>query len=337
LPLGVFWLMDIRGFCEKQQVQIRQIVGGATTSQPLLHLGHPMKDVFLAPDASIAGNVAFDSATNINLIPGHDLVNQSELKPLAKASYRGLASHLEAPFTEEWLDKLKIFFPELKVRQGSFGVNLNTLNDKASLILVRGDNIQISGQYRNRTPLIILAEDTVEASNAVDLNRCWIIARKSFRSNISLSGSNAHILSPRIEVLGEVSMVNSTLTAIPWPGVTQTGGSIKLSGKGSFSGALTALFPDPNVDPLWINKGFAAIAKERHIDSQGYVFCDGHLSMRGNHSGPIRAKVWKYQDRQASFPGRLSDLVLTPSAERGSSLWGIQNQMGSTAYTWEAR
>lgn len=337
LPLGMFWLLDIRGYSGIQEIQIRRIVGGATNREPLLHLGHPMKDVVLAKDATLNGMVAFDTAQNINVQTGHTLASQAEIKSLPIAAYANLAQHLQAPFTQEWLETLKTMFPEIKVRTNSYQVDLEQLNDKSPLILVQGENIRLTGEYRNRAPLIILAGGEIEAPSALGLNNCWIISKEGFHSRISLTGHNIHILSPLIEILGEVEMTGSTLSAVPTPALSQTAASLKLSGRGSYNGALVALSPTSADDSQWLNRGTPFIEKERLIDSSGYVFCDGGLAMRGQHQGAIRTRVWDFRDRQASFPGRISDINLTTNPNSSVSVWGIGGQKGSVLHSWEAK
>ena len=333
LPLGLFWILESHGKAHSAEVRTRTIHGGLGQSQHLLQMAKAMKDLVVSDDVRIEGDVRFGTG---DLLPNnHPLREQSSVGSVVTCKKAGLAAHLAGPFSDAWEAQMKVMFPQAVWLTGDNVVNLSELPSGDPLTIVKGRTMSLGGTFDENYPLIVLAQGDIAAPQGLNGRNLWLIAQGSIRVERQTQGSQLHFLGRRIDLLGSLDVQRSTLSAVAWASQSQGQATIRLSGRGSFSGSLVALATSGELarELGWERDGPAAIFKDKTIDTHGFIYCEGTLSLRGVHRGAIVAHQWNYQQGSASFPGRMDDVVLS-AGEETLGVWGMEGHRGEEVYSW---
>lgn len=335
LPFGMFWLVDATGYADQHNIRIREIVGTTAVFEDVLHLVEAAR-LTSGRDATMDGSLLIAYGGRAPDDPFFDN-NRYGYAPAFNTT--DLAGFLEAQFKPEWGTILTEIFPEAVQQSVSQELNLSTLPLDSPLTVIRGNDLMLRGSYRGG-PLMILA-DNIYSEGPIELTNTWITARNQIRFNAGLAALEMHLLAPYIELSSEVDVVSSSATGVAWDETVQINSYVNLRGFGAFDGGVAVIAADgPYQAALgWQKKGTARLFIGPRLNTSGFVYCEGRVSIRGDHRGTISGRSWNYQDGDASFPDRFADARLGPG-EPVRFPWGVSGRGGTlpaaAVYSWGA-
>lgn len=331
LPVGLFYLVQVQGTCGPHRLQKTWMVGARTSAEPLLALDQQVHEMSLRQSAIFSGPIVFNSATQSQWRPSPEIAPLAELGDLPLFSFHGLAEHLQLQGSQLWEDQLKTIFPDLRVVEREGQLALASLSSGGPT-LVRGGSLALSGTLSGEGPYIFLAQD-VRGENAT-LNNAWILASGNVEFRGKTNADHVHVVAERIVLHDQLDFQNSSLSALAWSQDHGRMASVHLYGEGFFHGSLLALPMDERLrrEFGFQKSGQAIVFKESPIRSEGLIFCENVVSIRGSHAGSVRAGIWEYFEHNSRFVGRLEDVSLTQGLG-GFTVWGLGSKSGEPVYS----
>ncbi|MCB1049816.1 MAG: hypothetical protein H6510_16690 [Acidobacteria bacterium] len=330
LPLGMAYIVETEGICGPHRLHKRWVVGARAPDSPRLTLSQSVKDMSLRPKATIDGTIWFDASVQQGWNPPENMIGLAEPKDITPFSFSGLAQHLNTQGSEAWLTTLKEMFPNLRVMGLPERLNVKELASSDPVVLI-GDSVQLTGTLETSGFRILLVNQCrAETIQASDL---WIIAKDRIEVRGQSGGSQCHFLAPQIATYDQIDFENSSFTAVNWALDNGRDAAIHLYGQGFFQGSLVALAMDESLarEFSFEKKGGCIVFKETGIATEGLIFSQNVVSIRGSHHGTIRAGIWEYFENNSRFVGRIDDVSLLPGTA-GFTVWGLGNRSGEPFY-----